>query len=277
MELARAAVALPPNQEGDRWRESIVPIIELHAIAMALGEIEELRSDERAVARDRAAVGIRRSAAALGVAWRGVEMPDAIREFEQAAISALEVATWAGARQLSWRGDGTLSTPSLPGVDAVLDGRDRQGSLWVVPPGTPLMPGAPMAWWADREDPALALLSEGGEENLPWSRCAISVVRVPQQLYRVLDHRGHAVEDRLVPLHETLPAGLPLLVPLLDRGRFGGGFPQDLERWAALHIAALSPSGRVPLCESMSADAAGADTAHSDTAHSDTARAPVDG
>lgn len=64
-ELARASVAFPRNAEGERWRRCVPDVIGLQAITHALGELDLLREDERGLALDRAAIGIKTHAASL--------------------------------------------------------------------------------------------------------------------------------------------------------------------------------------------------------------------
>ena len=91
LDFARAAVALPQDGEGDRWRRSVSPAITLQAVTMALGEVEKLDPQERALARDRASVLIERETTALGEIW-GAPLPDRLGELTTDASSALASA-----------------------------------------------------------------------------------------------------------------------------------------------------------------------------------------
>lgn len=56
VDFARSAVALPDDAEGRAWREAVPEIIGLQALAMALGEAEQLDAGELALALDRARI-----------------------------------------------------------------------------------------------------------------------------------------------------------------------------------------------------------------------------
>lgn len=88
-ELARAAVALPP---GDRWRSAVAPAIELQAVACALSEVDQLPTDERALAHDRAAVVVDRAEAALGGLWPDGPLPVGLSVLIEDARTALAAA-----------------------------------------------------------------------------------------------------------------------------------------------------------------------------------------
>lgn len=75
VEFAQRAVGLPRDGAGQRMRESVPDVIMLQAVWFALGEINELDHDERALGLDRAQVLIERHAEALRARWQGVEMP----------------------------------------------------------------------------------------------------------------------------------------------------------------------------------------------------------
>jgi len=234
MEFARAAVSLPEDGDGERWRRSIVPIISLHAVTMALGELELLPEVDRPFARDRAAVVVADANTALRAAWRSEPMPDSIVTLRNDAIDALETARYAGATELRWPGPGILEMPAVDAasIDPARAATDRR-TLCVAAPGTPMMPGAPVAWWI-------------GGEAISLPGCIAERVDVPRQVYRVLDRDGRATRDLLVPLTDELPAGMPLLVPLYEDGEPVGRFPTDAATWRSMQRAAL-PEGGVPL------------------------------
>jgi hypothetical protein len=74
-QFAQASVALPRTAEGSRWRAAVGPIVGLQAVVFALGELEGLPADERALGRDRAGVLIRQYAGALEGLWSSEPMP----------------------------------------------------------------------------------------------------------------------------------------------------------------------------------------------------------
>lgn len=91
MELARVALVLPRDEEGERWRQSVGDVIQLQAVTFALGEIAELAEEERRFALDKAAVLIERSAAALGAQW-GETWPESLGEIMRDARAVLAAA-----------------------------------------------------------------------------------------------------------------------------------------------------------------------------------------
>jgi len=162
--LAQASLALPPEGDGERWRNSITAIIGLQALACALGELDRLAdAAERPLAVDRAEVLLRRHAADLNRAWQGEPMPDGLRELLHDAQVALEGARSAG---LEWvfpgrheRSGGGAGAPVRavlaphPGslVEMLLE-VGFTGDLYVPAPGVWVFAPAPVAFV--REAPA---------------------------------------------------------------------------------------------------------------------------
>lgn len=97
-DLARSAVALPEGEQGRRWRASVAPAITLHALAMALGEVDRLAMDERALAIDRAQILIDREGGALREVWDGAAMPGGLATLIEDAEHALQAALAGGAQ-----------------------------------------------------------------------------------------------------------------------------------------------------------------------------------
>lgn len=60
--FARSAVALPDDAGGRAWRACVPAMIGLQAVTAALGDVDELAPDERAVGMDRARLLIQRHA-----------------------------------------------------------------------------------------------------------------------------------------------------------------------------------------------------------------------
>jgi hypothetical protein len=211
VEFAQASLALPEEAEGPRWRDSVPAVINLQAVTFALADLARLPEADRPLARDRADLLIRDSVQQLREAWRSVPMPEPILEMADDARDALEVAAYAGAIELTWPGPGPLVMPevALP---------PPRGTLAVMQPGTILMPGEPVAWWA-------------GGEGVTVEGCEAHPAFPPRQVYRRIDEGGRILEDVIVPITEPMPAGLPLLVPLVDDGRAVGSFTLDAEAW----------------------------------------------
>jgi hypothetical protein len=233
MRFAQAAVALPADAEGDRWRTSVPCVINLQAVTFALSDLARLPLDERALGRDRAELLIEDNAAKLADVWSDAAMPGSLAEIERDARDSLWLSHFAGAVELVWPGPDVMIVPHLePDLDA-------GGSLAVMMPGTLVMPGEPVAWWAEREERVLraALCS-----------CVEGVPAKPQQVYREFDHEGMIVRDVILPIDAPMPAALPLLVPLLEAGRRIGHFTMDADIWEVRQREAM-PTGRIEILE----------------------------
>lgn len=223
-ELAAAARAWPRDAQGQRWSASVPEIIRLQAVTHALRELGTLRESERPLARDRAAVTVTQAAAALDAAWRGESMPDPILDALDDAQRALACAAWVGMRIAWWMGPGAMEMPEV----AIPD-EDMPITVAMMAPGTPVMPGCPVAWWVG-----------GNVPHIPG--CADRPAAEPLQVYRQFDEGGLAAADLIAPL-DALPPGMPLLVPLREEGQPLGHFLQPREAWHAMQSQALA--GRV--------------------------------
>lgn len=91
-EFARASVAFPRDSGGMRMRASVVPAIGLQAVTFALGDLDRLNANERAVSLDRAEVLIRGCAEAIEDAWRGEAAHPGLLELIDDARRALDAA-----------------------------------------------------------------------------------------------------------------------------------------------------------------------------------------
>lgn len=80
LNFAQAAVAIPKEADGDRWRASVPSIINLQAITFALADLGRLAPDERALALDKARLLIDEHAARLGAVWDGRLLSPALGE-----------------------------------------------------------------------------------------------------------------------------------------------------------------------------------------------------
>jgi len=78
IEFARASVALPQDDSGRAWKQSVAPIIELQAVTCALGELNVLPDAEVSVARDKAEVIVDRAETNLREVWEGQPLPEEI-------------------------------------------------------------------------------------------------------------------------------------------------------------------------------------------------------
>lgn len=98
LEFARSAVALPDDAEGEAMRQAVPDIISLQALAMALGEADELGDDELALAIDRARVLLERHVAKLGDLF-GEQMHPMLVELLEDASEAMRRAEQLLARR----------------------------------------------------------------------------------------------------------------------------------------------------------------------------------
>lgn len=89
VDFARSALALPDDAAGRRLRESVPDIIMLQAVWYALGEVDDLDADQRALGLDRAAVLIERHAASLRERFADEPLPELIGELIRDARSRL--------------------------------------------------------------------------------------------------------------------------------------------------------------------------------------------
>lgn len=218
IEFAQASVALPHDADGERWRKSITPIINLQAVTFALGDLTQLDQPDRPHGRDRAAVLIRECTSALFEAWAGQALPPMVREVMDDADNALERSYFAGVVELVWSGNEPIVMPT---VDLDLD---AGGTLAVMQPGTIVIPNEPVAWWVDRDAPRWPAPLDQARTHEP---------EMPKQVYRKISEDGRVVRDRVQSVLDEPPDWLPLIVPLLQDGRTIGSFTLNAEEWEA--------------------------------------------
>jgi hypothetical protein len=226
--LAKAAVALPSEGEGGRWKAAVPSVIALHAIIEALKQTPILSDAELRVAQDRSAVMIREHAGAIHDLWRGVELPGSLRELVEEARAALEATRTGG---LEWVVSVDRLVAPHPGeLGLALVAGGFEGECFVPAAGVPLFCGCPAAFVAGvgggRVSAAVieaveAFLASAEHEGRQGSgvvgprRC-----RVMRQAYRQFDFaRGKAVRDIVLPMDAELQGGQPLLVPLVVGGQ----------------------------------------------------------
>lgn len=219
--VAQAAVALPKDADGDRWRGSIPPLIALHAIACALGELDRVSDHDRASALDKADLLIQRDATTLAALWRSEPMPEAIVELLEEARRALALGASAG---YEWVCADDAHVGEHPGdIAGALEEAGFDGDLFVSAPGVPLFATSPIAFMrvrgGGRIDPDLLGIISGflgmtGSHAIPGRAPGL------RQVYRRFDFgAGGPVED-VVSLPEGDPEpGQPLLVPSMLAGR----------------------------------------------------------
>ncbi|MFK7960757.1 MAG: hypothetical protein AB8G96_09545 [Phycisphaerales bacterium] len=244
-DFAKASAAWGESGDEGRWRTSTAPIIALQSTTFALHQLSRVEEAERPLARDKAEMTIRREVGAIDAAWRGIPMPAELLALQDEARTALERSNYVDAVELVWTGEEPFEVPAGLAriVDAIECGREpRAGTLLVAQPGTLIMPGSPVAWWNERPWPDV----NGAFDALE----PIETDR-PRQIYRQLNAVGRIFGDSVRPIWSEPDAGMPLLVPLLDRGRTVGRFTVDPEHWAEQQRAAMDagPNGCIPVVE----------------------------
>ena len=223
MHLAKASRAWGGSEHGERMRDSVSPLVQLHAVAIAMGQLEGLAPAHRAYARDQADMLLRRACESLRATWSGEPMPDPVLQAMSDARQAIANALYAGLRCLRWPGPGSMVVPAWPASAS-----EVRGSLALMEAGTIALAGEVVAWWCDRE----ALACEG---------CVSEPLDAPVQVYRRFDDAGRFASATTVPLHESLPSGMPTLVPICVAGEPVGGFMRDAQTWLAMQRAAGIP------------------------------------
>jgi len=235
-DFARSAVALPTGGEGGRWRRAVAPVIALQAVTHALGEIDQLDDDERAVGLDKGELLIDEHAGELERIWADAELPELVAELIDDAREALVAAIGGG---VEWRVETESAAFGHPGeLVAALLTLGFDGDLYLPSPGVPLFATSVAAYIAgpDGAEPpmeAVALVADFLADAVSEPQVATA----PRQVYRQFDFgAGGPVRDLVVPLAGDPPPGQPLLVPAILAGE---AQPVPLPPRAPVRIGAL--------------------------------------
>lgn len=218
-EFARSAVALPETGEAGRYRGAVAPLITLHAVTHALGELDRLDTDQRSLAGDRAEILIRRESETLRRIWHGEDPPDAIRVFIREAVSALDRAT----HQTAWfewivTTDSVVFDHPAPLLGLIAES-GLPFDLYVPSPGVPFFAGAVAACLGcggdETPDAVLEVIAAFLGQAVEGPERATE----PRQVCRQFDFaRGGPVRDVIAPMSVGEVPGQPLLVLGLRRG-----------------------------------------------------------
>ncbi|MBL4698121.1 MAG: hypothetical protein JKX70_04740 [Phycisphaerales bacterium] len=221
IQFAQSAVALPKTEEGQRWRDSVAPTIGLHALAMALGEIDKVDPDERPLAIDKAEMGIKEHVTQLNEIWRSEPMPESIIDLVEDAKQAWEVAIHEG---VVWVVKSERFISFHPGElgNALLEA-GYIGEVLIASPGIEMFAGAPIAIARNNaggqpEDDVLRMIQDflnacDGDLEHP------QIIRPVCQVYRQFDFLNPGkVKDIVAPVTGDLQAGQPLLIPVVSGG-----------------------------------------------------------
>ena len=225
-EFSQAALALPTDGEGGRWRAAVPHVVTLQAVTHALGELDRVAPDEQPLALDRAELAIREAAAGLSEAWRSVPMPEEVGEIIGDARRTLELIASAGV-EIVLLGDRLIV--SHPGeLCAMLEAAEFTGELMLPCPGVPLFAGTPAVFIDERPgvDPDESLvealldyLAAGVVAPARGPAFEIASPAAPRQAYRQFDFAvGGPVRDYVVLRDSEMPAGQPLLVMAMSNG-----------------------------------------------------------
>lgn len=212
-QFAQAAVSLPKNEHGERWRSVVADIIGLQAVTFALRDLGELPADERALGLDRAAVLIRSHAKAIHAAWGAEPLPEQLLELIGDAQKARELAESLGREWIVI--DERWVAPDLwPTARRMLDA-GFQGDMYAPAPETILFKGEPAVFVR----PGLPTHVDAEKEPQLRGLDADPDVTQPRQVYRKIDETsGEVSGDVVTPLLTALPAGRPLLLPVIAAG-----------------------------------------------------------
>jgi len=216
-ELARASAALPAEGEPGRWRDAVPSIVTLHSVTHALGELDELDDADRPVALDQAEILCREASTKLHGLWRGEPLPETLSELVGDSRVAFEMAANAG---VEWLAREPVALESPDALVAGLLGDGFAGELFVLTPGVTVGAGAPVAF---ARAPGGAGPSEAHAKrigrHLGKGAGEAERIATPRQVYRQLDFAtGRATRDLVVPMHEDLPPGQPLLALVIEGG-----------------------------------------------------------
>ena len=224
VQFAQRAVALPDDAQGQRWKDSVAPAIGLHALAMALGEIYKLDQSERALAMDRAELGIKQHASELSKIWNAEPMPESIVELLDDAKHEWEQSLHEG---VVWRSASARFATRHPGeMGLALREAGFSGEVFVASPGIEMFKGAPVAWCRDRDggqpDEEVITFVHEFLQTCDGKAGSPELMRPIHQVYRQMDFlKGGPTHDLVAPVTGDLPAGQPLLVPIISGGELG--------------------------------------------------------
>ncbi len=221
-DFAKAAVALPKDGDGGRWRDAVAPIITLQAVTHALGELDEIDDADRPAALDRAELSCKDAAGRLHELWRGESLPNEVAALIEDSRVAFEMAANAG---LEWLvASDSLLAPHPGDLAETLSRHGFAGDLFLPSPGVPVFKNSVAAFargpgGAAPDDGAIKAI-ESFLERRGGRLSAPERIATPRQVYRQLDFATGAItRDLVVPMNEDLPPGQPLLVLAVDAGR----------------------------------------------------------
>ena len=227
-EYAKAAVALPRTEQGDRERDSVPAVIALQSITFALSEIHRLPTDERLLGIERADYTVRERSTELDALWRGYPMPDGMLDLLTDARHAVQ---FAGDLGTEYRAAADSTAPGLETIrtlQATLGAASSEAhplTAYAIHPGTRIAKGTPLVFASP--DCPIELTPTALSRDFPLSP---SRVTAPTQVYRNAD--GTRTTDLAAPMNTAMPPGRPILMPLLIDGELRPlPTEAEVERW----------------------------------------------
>ncbi|HLP83740.1 MAG TPA: hypothetical protein VK157_05270, partial [Phycisphaerales bacterium] len=194
-------------------------IISLQALACALGEIDDLPATERAAGLDLASVQIRALASQLNQAWHGEPMPQGVIDLMDDAKAALQAARDGGVEFTVVQGPLIAEHPAELAANLLAAG--FAGDLYLAAPGVPVFPTCPAGFvrvtqgGAPSADIIAEIATFLGKREVKYKGAPRF-----RQAYRQFDFsKGGPVRDVVIINDEGLPAGQPLLVPVILAGQ----------------------------------------------------------
>lgn len=256
LDFARAAVCLPEDGEGAAWSSSVTPAITLQAVIFALEHLDDLDLEERALGLDRAAILVRDARQQLDDAWRSQGgTPDGVNELIAEAGRALArgetgpaLEIIAGASPAPNDPPDAWVMPDWTEIVAALAEAGTPATLWLVPPGTWCVAGAPVGFIEAKDDARLPRMEEPGERDA-WrafyqhlNPVQMRRVAYPRQVYRRFD--GEKIEsDIALAVSDDPVAGQPMLRPALQAGAIVPPITRESASQRAASQAAAWPPG----------------------------------
>lgn len=213
------------------WRRAVPSMIALHAATCALEEIDLLEdgsAESRGLAIDRASVLIAKHIREVNALYRGHFMPARLEALIASARKTIHAAEHSGTAIVLEQ-----SATMRPGGHAEIVARlgpQFAGTLWLLAEGAAAGEGCPVGFvraprgGGDQAASAIVLNSmvggvmqaTGGQELPVTAR--LSVVADALQVYRAWPNQQQPPIDMVALFDAELHAGLPLLVPVLERG-----------------------------------------------------------
>jgi hypothetical protein len=235
-EYAKAAVALPTTEQGNRDRDSVPAVIALQSICFALSEIHRLPTDERLLGIERAEYIVRERSAELDQIWRGHPMPEAMLDLLTDARHAVKHASTLGTEYRAAANSTSPDGDALRTLQTTLNAASTDAhplTAYALHPATRISARTPVLFVSP--DCPIPLTPAALSPDCPLTEPRVTA---PMQVYRNAD--GSQTTDLAAPMNTTMPPGRPLLIPLLIDGE-----PQPLpsepevERWIEVQTRML--------------------------------------